>query len=148
MSNKKLNKRLSAKNEKILRDIKKMQNETVNTKELSRKLNHNHKKLESLQKKHDKLSQEYVGLKEEKVLNVKEINQLKDSLNVVNQSKNRLDENKKNLENELKIINEQRDEITMELKTEKQVVEGLKCELMKFHQINGEQNESLKEANE
>merc|ERR1712228_1008372 len=51
-------------------------------------------------------------------------------------------------ENELKIINEQRDEITMELKTEKQVVEGLKCELMKFHQINGEQNESLKEANE
>merc|ERR1712228_754804 len=84
----------------------------------------------------------------EKAFNVKEINQLKDSLNVVNQSKNRLDENKKNLENELKIINEQRDEITMELKTEKQVVEGLKCELMKFHQINGEQNESLKEANE
>merc|ERR1712228_968760 len=40
------------------------------------------------------------------------------------------------------------DEITMELKTEKQVVEGLKCELMKFHQINGEQSESLKEANE
>merc|ERR1712228_476848 len=51
-------------------------------------------------------------------------------------------------ENELKIINEQRDEITMELKTEKQVVEGLKNELMKFHQINGEMGESLKEAKE
>merc|ERR1712154_216000 len=65
MSTKKMNKRLVAKNEKMLRDVKKMQNETVNGKELGRKLNHNLKKLESLNKKYDKLTQEYGGLKNE-----------------------------------------------------------------------------------
>eukprot|EP00487_Bulimina_marginata_P011257 TRINITY_DN6799_c0_g1_i1.p1 TRINITY_DN6799_c0_g1~~TRINITY_DN6799_c0_g1_i1.p1 ORF type:complete len:149 (-),score=18.02 TRINITY_DN6799_c0_g1_i1:405-851(-) len=124
------NKRNSAKNEKLNKEIKRKQHDAMNGKEVNRKLGLTQKRLQSLQRKQDKLNNAHNLLKEERSLNIKEMKQLKEA--------------RKDFEHKIENMQSGKSEILNELNTEKEVVTRLQSELMKYHHLNGQQLRSYK----
>ena len=131
-----LNKRLKKDNDKLSSNVKKIQKEITNGKDLNRKVNMTTTRLESLQNKHKKLGEENSTLKEEKKCNLQKIEQLQIDVNNMKTMNNKLEQKGKEFEKKIETFIEEKKQLIEQVTQEKALVQGFKDQCTKFFNQN------------